>query len=438
MARLTGSFFSADAVDTPYWWDAAKPVAAAEGELPAQVEVAVIGGGFTGLNAALTLAKAGKQVAVFEAKAPGFGASSRNGGLLGPGWAFFDAGMKLGPDRARAIVEESFLSLQHVKDVVAREQIDCDLKEVGYFKGAMTPRIYDGLGRYIERIKAVMPCNAYLVPRAEQHGEVGTDLYHGGIVMPGYCGIHPARYVQGLAAAAARAGATIFSNARVSDLKPQAGGFGFTVRGCKIAARQVLMATNGYTGSLSPFLERRVMPVFSGIVATEPLPAEVMDRLMPKRRMLAGSQRVVTYYRPSPDGTRVVFGGRVLDTRPDAKVSLANAAYLRGLMLRVFPELASRKISHYWHGTLGFTFDKFPHVGQTDGIYYACGYSGTGVARASWLGHKVAQQMLGQGEGHTVYGDLPFPTRSFYWGGKPWFLPLAVAFYGMLDRWDQR
>lgn len=438
MARLTGSFFAADAVDTPYWWEAARPTPVVEGDLPAQVEVAIIGGGFTGTNAALTLAKAGKQVAVFEAEAPGFGASSRNGGLLGPGWAFFDSGMKLGPDRARAIVEESVLSLQHVKDVVAREQIDCDLKEVGYFKGAMTPRIYDGLGRYIDRIKAVMPCDAYLVPRSEQHGEVGTDLYHGGIVMPRYCGIHPARYVQGLARAAERAGASIFSQARVSDLKADTGGFSFTVRGRKVSAKQVLLATNGYTGSLSPYLERRVMPVASGIIATEPLPAEVMDRLMPKRRMLAGSQRVVTYYRPSPDGTRVVFGGRVLNTKPDETVSRANASYLRGLMLRVFPELESRKLSHYWHGTLGFTFDKFPHVGQTDGMYYACGYSGTGVARASWLGHKVAQQMLGQGTGNTVYADMPFPTRPFYRGGKPWFLPLAVAFYGMLDRWDQR
>jgi glycine/D-amino acid oxidase-like deaminating enzyme len=438
MARLTGSIFAADAVDTPYWWEAARPTPVTEGDLPARVEVAIIGGGFTGLNAALTLAKAGKQVTVFEAEAPGWGASSRNGGLLGPGWAFFDGGMEYGPEKARAIVEESFLSLQYVKDVVAREQIDCDLKVVGYFRGAMTPRIYDRLGRYIERIKAVMPCDAYMVPRAEQHEEVGTDLYHGGIAMPGYCGIHPARYVQGLAQAAERAGATIFSNARVSTLKAQTGGFAFTVRGRMVIAKQVLIATNGYTGGLSTYLQRRIIPVASGIIATEALPPDIMNRLMPKRRMLAGSQRVVTYYRPSPDGTRIIFGGRVLNTKPDERVSLANASYLRSLLLRVFPELDGRKISHYWHGTLGFTFDKFPHVGQHEGMFFACGYSGTGVARASWLGHKVAEQMLGTNGGQTVYADLPFPARTFYRGGRPWFLPLAVTFYGMLDRWDQR
>jgi len=255
--------------------------------------------------------------------------------------------------------------------------------------------------------------------------------------MPGYAGIHPARYVQGLAVAAARAGATIFGNARVSDLGAQSGGFGFTVRGRRVFAKQVLMATNGYTGALSTYLQRRIIPVSSGIIATETLPPDVMDRLMPKRQMLAGSQRVVTYYRPSPDGTRIVFGGRVLNTKPDEAVSRHNAAYLRGLLLRVFPELESRKLSHYWNGQLGFTFDKFPHLGEHEGMFFACGYNGTGVARSSWLGHKVAQRMLGVNEAPTQYESLPFRSRPFY-RGKPWFLPLAVTFYGMLDRWDQR
>jgi glycine/D-amino acid oxidase-like deaminating enzyme len=153
--------------------------------------------------------------------------------------------------------------------------------------------------------------------------------------------------------------------------------------------------------------------------------------------MLAGSQRVVTYYRPSPDGTRIVFGGRVLNMKPDETVSVANATYIRSLLLKVFPELESRKISHYWHGQLGFTFDKFPNIGEHEGIFHACGYNGTGVARASWLGHKVALRMLGAGDAETVYGGLPFRSRPFY-RGKPWFLPLAVTFYSLLDRWEQR
>lgn len=437
MPRLHAPFFSKDAVDTPYWWEAARPQAPAADDLPASTEVAIVGGGFTGLNAALVLARAGKQVCVFDADAPGWGASSRNGGLLGPGWAFFDTGMAYGPEVARRVVEESFLSLQHVKDVVAREQIDCDLKVVGYFRGAMTPRIYDNLGRYIERLKRAMPCDAYLVPRAEQHKEIGTDLYHGGIAMPGYAGIHPGKYVQGLAAAAQRAGVRLFGNARVSGLQATSGGFAFHVRKRAVAARQVLVAANGYSGALHPHLKRRIIPVGSGIIATEPLPPDVMDRLMPKRQMLAGSQRVVTYYRPSPDGTRILFGGRVLDMGPKEEVAVANARYIRSLLLKVFPELESTKLSHYWHGQLGFTFDHLPHATTIDGMFFSGGYNGTGVARASWLGSKIAHQMLGSDLGKTVYSDLDFKTRP-YFHGKPWFLPLAVWFYGMLDRWDQR
>lgn len=437
MSSLNAPFFSQNAVHAPYWWDAARPEASKVDEIPSTTEVAIIGGGFTGLNAALVLARAGKQVVVFDADAPGWGASSRNGGLLGPGWAFFDTGMHYGEKVARQVVEESFLSLQHVKDVVANENIDCDLKVVGYFKGAMTPRIYDGLGRYIDRIRKVMPCDAYLVPRAEQHAEVGTDLYHGGIVMPGYAGIHPGKYVKGLAHAAERLGVKVYGNARVTGLTQKGGEYTFKVQGRDVTARQVLIATNGYSGSVLPYLKRRIIPVGSGLIATEPLPSEVMDRIMPKRRMLAGSQRVVTYYRPSPDGTRVIFGGRILDMSGKPEANVANATYVRSLMLNVFPELESARISHYWHGQLGFTFDHFPHVKQIDGMYFSGGYNGTGVARASWLGSRIAHQMLGSDLGKTVYSELNFASRPFF-NGKPWFLPLAVWYYGMLDKWDQR
>ncbi len=434
MARLSGPFFSDDAVDTPYWWEAAKPTVPPAAELPAESEVVIVGGGFTGLNAALTLARAGKQVTVLEAEAPGWGASSRN--VLGPGWATFDTAMAYGPEKARAIVEESFTALQHVKDVVAREAIACDLAVVGYFRGAMTPRLYDAMGQNLDRIRKVMPCDAYLVPRTEQRAEIGTELYHGGLAIPGYAGLHPGRYVAGLAEAAQRAGAQVFGGARVSAISQQGGGFSLTVGRERIAARQLLIATNGYTGNLLPFLQRRIIPIRSAIIATAPIPAEAMDRLMPKRRMLAGSQRVVTYYRPSPDGTRIIFGGRVLKVTGE-NVAHANAAHLRKQMLQVFPELERTPISHYWHGQTGFTFDKLPHLGTHEGIFYSCGYNGTGVARASWLGHKIAQRMLGVPDQSSVYASLPFRSRPLYYG-KPWFLPLAVLLYEMRDRWDQR
>jgi glycine/D-amino acid oxidase-like deaminating enzyme len=438
MSSLNAPFFTDDAVASPFWWDEARPNGANADDIPSSTEVAIIGGGFTGLNAALVLARAGKQVSVYDADAPGWGASSRNGGFLGPGWAFFDTAVtSYGADMARRVVEESFQSLQYVKDVVAKEQIDCDLKVVGYFKGAMTPRVYDSLGNNIERIRKVLPCNAYMVPRSEQHKEVGSNLYHGGVAMPGYAGLHPAKYVKGLAQAAQRLGVRVFSNARVTDLQRKAGAFAFKVQGRDVTASQVLIATNGYSGALLPYLRRRIIPVGSGLVATEQLSPELMSKLMPKQQMLAGSQRVVTYYRPSPDGTRIILGGRVLDMSGTVKSNTANASYLRRLLVKIFPELTAHKISHYWHGQLGFTFDHFPHVDTIDGMFFAGGYNGTGVARSSWLGGKIANEMLGNDQGKTVYSELSFETRPYY-NGKPWFLPLAVWYYGMLDKWDQR
>lgn len=437
MPSLKAEFCTDDAVDTPYWWEGSKPEGSTADDIAASTEVAVVGGGFTGLNAALVLARAGKQVTLYDAEAPGWGASSRNGGFLGPGWAFFDTGMAYGPEVARRVVEESFQSLQYVKDVVATEGLDCDLKVVGYFKGAMAPRIYDKLGRMIDRINKVMPCDAYMVPRAEQHAEVKTDLYHGGISMPGYAGIQPAKYALELARAATRHGVRIHSGAKVTDIRPDNGGLRFRVAGRDVTAKQVLLATNGFSASVSPYLKRRVIPVGSGLVATEPLAPDLMARLMPKQQLLAGSQRVVTYYRPSPDGTRMILGGRVMNMSGRHDSNVANARYIRSLLVQIFPELAQTKISHYWHGQLGFTFDGFPHVKQFDGLYFSGAYNGTGVARASWLGSRVAHQMMGSAEGDTVYSDLSFETRP-YFHGRAWFYPLAVLYYGMLDKWDRR
>lgn len=436
MARLSGTFFSENAVDQPYWWEAAKPAASEPADLPAKCDVAIVGAGFTGLNAALTFAAAGRQVVVLDAQAPGWGASSRNGGMFGPGWATFDTAMAYGREKARAIVTESFQAMHHVKEVVERENIDCNVATVGYFRGAVTPRLYDDMGRQLDRIRKVMPCDGYLVPRAEQHREIGTEFYHGGLALPGYAGLHPARYVAGLAIATMRAGACVIGGARVTRIEQRQPGFRVHVGQRQIEAKQVLVATNGYTGGLVPFLQRRIIPIRSAIIATDPLPADVMSRLMPKRRMLAGSQRVVTYFRPSPDGTRILFGGRVLKLNGE-NVAATNAGHLRKQMLQVFPELTNTKISHYWHGQTGFTFDKLPHLGQHEGIHYACGYNGTGIARASWFGHKIAQMMTGQTNVPSAYSDLPFRSRQFYYG-KPWFLPLAVLLYEMRDRWDQR
>lgn len=435
VTRLAGSFFTHDAQDIPFWWEGARPVHD-PGEPPARTGIAIVGGGYTGLSAALTLACAGREVTVFEAEAPGCGASSRNAGMLEPGWLTFDTALRYGADRARAIAQESHAALDYVAALVARESIACDFAITGCFRGAMTPRVYDAMGRNLDRIARVMPTDARLVPRAEQRAEIGTDLFHGGLVIPGYAGLDPARYVAGLAAAAGRAGARIVSGARVTDLRPDVGGFTVATAAGETRAGQVLVATNGHTGELVPYLQRRLTPIRSAMIATERLPYAVMARLMPKRRMLAGSERVAIYARPSPDGRRILFGSRVRKLG-DADVARTNAFHLRRQMLRVFPELEQNLVSHYWHGETATTFDGLPHLGQVGGLFFAGGYRGSGIAHATWFGHTIARRMIGDSAEPGAYEGLPFRTLPSY-RGAPWFLRAALVVDEFIDGWDAR
>jgi glycine/D-amino acid oxidase-like deaminating enzyme len=426
--------FAGESKFTPYWWEAARP-AEIRAEVPEETEVAIIGGGYTGLSAALTLARAGVKATLFEAKEIGWGASSRNGGFVGPEWHTFKAALAYGAERAVQITQEQSVASAFVRETVAREEIQCHLTRSGHFRGAMTPKIYDRMGRYLDLINKHMPCNAELVPRADQGRHVGSDLYHGGLLSPDYQGLHPGLYVQGLGAAAARAGARIITRAEVTSLTRDKSGFRVISRAGNTFAKQVLLASDGYTGSLVPALQRRIIPIRSAMIATEPLDPATMRQLMPANRLLAGSQRVVTYYRPAPDGTRILFGGRVLKLG-DTNVEHANATHLHKQMTQVFPTLSRTRVTHYWHGQIGFTFDGLPHLGKINGCHYAVGYNGTGVARASWLGHLIARRMLGEPTPPTAYEGLPMATRPLY-RGKPWFLPYAILFYELMDRWDQ-
>lgn len=429
--------FTDDARLEPYWWDAAPPRQLSMRDVPSNTDYAIIGGGYTGLSAALTIAKAGGKATVFEAEGCGWGASSRNGGMFGPLFLYFANAKRFGVERARAIVEDSIEGTKYIHNLIKEEKIDCDCKTVGHFKGAMTPALYEDLARQLDEVKKYVACDAQLISRSEQKKYIGSDLYHGGIFNPGYAGLHPARYVLGLSNAAERAGAEIITGTRVSGIEQGNGKILIRTEHGVTAAKKLIVATNGYTEGLSKYLQRRIMPIPSGIIATQPLPAEVMARLMPTRSMQAGSQRVVTYYRPSPDGTRILFGGRVLHFGDVTDVASSNARHLHRKMVNVFPELAKVRLTHYWQGNTGYTFDAHPHIGEIDGFYFAVGYCGTGVMRATWHGHKIALRAMGASNSESAYDGLPFLTRPLY-NGKPWFLPAVITWYEMRDRWDER
>ena len=189
------------------------------------------------------------------------------------------------------------------------------------------------------------------------------------------------------------------------------------------------MATNGYTGAPTPWLRRRVIPIGSYVIATEPIAQDVMDWVMPTDRIVSDSRKVVYYYRPSPDRRRIIFGGRVTSGETDPRIS---GVRLRRDLVRLFPELSAVRVSHSWMGFVAYTFDTLAHIGRRDGIHYAMGYCGSGVSMAAYLGTRIGQQLLGRPEGRTALDDVRFQTRPLY-NGKPWFLAASVAFYRWRD-----
>lgn len=416
---------------TPYWWDDVPAPDLPISQPPSNVDVAIIGSGYTGLNAALETARAGRSTLVFDAEQAGWGCSTRNGGQISTSIkpAVSDLARRHGDARARAIHREGVTALEWIEDLIMREELDCDFRRNGRFHAAHTPQQFDALTQRVAAQRAE-GIEAHMVPRAEQSRELGTEAYYGGAVYPRHAALHPAKFHAGLLSRVIAAGAQVVPNCPVLAIERSAGTFAVQTPVAPVAARDVIVATNGYSGALVPWLRRRTIPIGSYVIATEPLPSEVMGRLFPTDRIVSDTCRIIYYYRASPDRSRVIFGGRVSATETDPAIS---GPRLRTAMIRVFPELSGFGLSHSWTGTVAYSFDSLAHTGVHDGIHYATSYCGSGVSMASYLGMRVAQKVLGLGEGRTAFDELPFPTRPLYFG-RPWFLPAVVAWYAWRDR----
>lgn len=424
----------------PYWWDAAPPSRGSTGDPPAAVDVAIVGGGYTGLSAALELSRSGASVAVLDSAPIGAGASSRNGGSVGGGLklAGFALEKRLGQDRARQVVAEAMGTLDFLEDLVRRERIDCHFARSGRYIAAWSRRDLDGLKRRAEALRAAGQTGTHVLEAAGQTAEIGSARYVGGMLVPSGAQIHPGLYVQGLAGAAAAAGANLFGGTEVvacrrtgsgSELAWSRAGGGAG----RLNARHVVVATNAYTGALTPWLRRRIIPVDSYMIATAPFPAALRRRLDPNGRMFSDTKRLLSYFRMAPGENRALIGGRVSFGEIDLRIA---AARLHRELTAIWPELASVQVTHSWKGRVAFTFDYLPHLGERDGVHYAVGCQGAGVAMCSYLGTKLARRILGAAGGDTAFAGPDFPTRPLY-RGDPWFLPLVGAGYRALDRFDR-
>lgn len=405
--------------------------------LPAQTDVAIVGSGYTGLHAALVLAKAGVNVTVLEQENIGFGASCRNGGMMTAG---LKASVKevvhmYGLERAREFFQWSLDSIDHVDRTVHEEQIDCDFSRAGHVETAFKPAHFDGFKEHITWMKEQFGyASARVVSREDLHTEIGSKVYYGGLVDDFSADVQPAKYVFGLAQAVARRGACLVEHAGVTAIQREgtplaSGRFRLSTAKGEITAREVLLATNGYTTNVVPSARMGVFPVGSYIIATDPLSPALQAELSPNNRMFFDSKHFLNYFRLTPDG-RMLFGGRNnLSTGLDLQES---ARLLGARMVEVFPQLKGVPIAHAWTGKLGITFDLMPHAGRINGIHYAYGYNGHGVSIASYLGKEMGELLAGKRKS-VPFMDIKHP-RSFITYFDKLYLPFVAAYYRLLDR----
>ncbi|MGB2900906.1 MAG: FAD-binding oxidoreductase [Candidatus Acidiferrum sp.] len=407
-------------------------------KLPDSVDVAVIGGGYCGLSAARTLAKRGVSVAVLEAETFGWGASSRNGGMV-------LTGMKLpaptlirryGIETVRKMYTASLDTIDCVEQIVREEKIDCDFSRCGHLEVACKQAHFDGYEETAALTRREFHHELRIIPKSELRAEIGSDIYFGGMVDETSAGLNPARYVAGLADAAQRAGAYLFDHTRVTSVEPETnnGARKFRVVTPKgtLTAREVILASGAYTTEATPGLRKKIIPIGSYIIATEVLSADLARELSPRNRMIYDSKHFLYYYRLTPDN-RMLFGGRAAFFPETENTVRQSAEILRRGMVDVYPQLLGTKVEFVWGGTLDFTLDVMPHAGKIDGMYFAAGFAGHGVAAATWFGAKLAGLICGE-PNDIPFDGIKFPAAPFgLRSGNTWALPLAGAWYKILD-----
>jgi len=418
-----------------FWLDTVEIAAPVPREFPQRVDVAVIGAGFTGLSAARSLAKSGAKVAVFESQTVGWGASSRNGGMVLTGLKLPAATLisRYGKEATARMYAASRESIDFVEKLVREENIACDFSRCGHLEVACKPKHFEDFRRSAEAIAREFNHEQRLVSKDQLQSEIGSAIYHGGLVDDSSAGVNPARYVAGLARAAERAGAALFEHSHVDEIQRE-GAQGWkiaTARGT-LHAKNVLVATSGYTSRVTPALQKKIIPIGSYIIVTEILPEILAAELSPQNRMIYDSKNYLYYYRLTPD-RRMLFGGRAAFFPETSSTIRRSADILRRGMIIVYPQLRDAKIDYVWGGTLDFAFDIMPHAGQLDGLHFSLGYAGHGVGMSTYLGDNIAQSIL-SGRDENPFAAIPFPGAPLgLYNGRPWFLPAAGLWYKLLD-----
>ncbi len=423
MATPLGSGYRASVL----WQDTATPHPVAATELPTTADVVVIGGGYCGLSAAAELARRNRSVVLLDAHDLGWGASTRNGGMVLPE-------LKAGPRslerthgelglRLHQEVEDAF---DHVEAIVAEHAIDCSYERSGQLYLSHSDRSahhLDELGAELTSIGSA----AHVVRGDDLAAEIGSKRFVAGLVVERSGGIHPARFHTGLARLADSAGASLHANTPATAVTSRGAGWRVTTPRGEIDAAQVFVATNAYADALVPALRRRVLPMGSFIIATEPLGPELAAEVLPTHRMCFNDRNLLWYWRLD-DAGRMVFGGR----KRLGAVRLEEARdFLYASMLTVHPQLAGVPVERAWGGQVALTIDRLPHCGSIGGIWYATGCNGSGVALNTWMGHRMAGALCG--EPLPPFAELAHKPLPLHALRRAW-LPAVSAWFQFQDR----
>ena len=417
-----------------YWLDTAPAFTdGAQGPVAGRADVVVVGAGFTGLSAALTLARRGASVTVLEAGRVVGEASGRNGGHCNSGTAhdFGALAARLGVDTARSFYQAYNAAVDTVERLVAQEGIDCDFARVGKLKLAAKPEHYDKLARSCDVLRREVDPHVEMVSAARIRDEVASSQFYGGLLQNTSAQMHMGKFGVGLARATAHAGARIHEHTPVTGLdRLPAGGFRVTTSRGVVQAGQVLLATGNSRQGPFAWFRRRMISVGSFIIATEPLDPALLDRLLPRRRNYVTSRTIGNYFRVSPDD-RLLFGGRARFALSNPRSDQKSGVVLRAAMEKMFPDLRGVGIDYCWGGLVDMTADRLPRAGEHRGMYYSTGYSGHGVQMSVHMGQVMADVMAGRAE-LNPWRHLEWPAVPGHFG-TPWFLPVVGAYYRLQD-----
>ena len=415
--------------ENPYWWDAKSPTNSPDIPWETKADIVIVGCGFTGLGAAIPLARAGYNVVVLEKNKLGEGAATRNGGITSGNLRPSNAELvkRFGKEKAKNFQIEAIAARQDLYDFIEREKLDCDFDMVGRFLGYTDGGSVEKLKRESEQFFENFGIETVVSDSKGVVDYIDSPKYKSGVFRPDIGGIHPSKLLHEMIRIAIRDKVKIFSETASGNIKREGQTFTIPTKHGPVTSEHVIVATNAYTGKEFPWLRRRLIPVISEIIATEELGENFVSHLMPKKTMFGESLELGHYYRPSPDGKRILLGGRRLGSNPEKA-----RERLRAGLVGILPQLKETNITHHWFGNVAFPFDQLPKIAVNDGIIYPAGFCGSGTVWARWLGQKAAGMIIGK-DAETVFSGHRFWTLPFY-KGDPWFLPIAFNYYKLRDK----